>query len=417
VRRADRERLEAVVERHPFTVDVSEFEERFPGRSHPEVLALALPPTRQVVQNLIEAGTVGTIAALPERFKSWLALEIVLKVAAGGLVLGRFKVVKQGPAGYWWQDDSAENEGARIQEYCRRHDFLGELPIRWHLNEGLRIPDDLPLLREEIEREGQVLVILDSYYNFVPGLELKAEESALVLAAVKSEVCDPTGCAVAVIDHSPWPTEGNEGQRRGYGSVFKAAVIRWGIYLDRKGEALFIEARGNNLRGLQRTPVVWNAERLELQLVEPEGPEADIGQRLAAFLRKNPGATTTVVRAGVQGKDTTIDALLADDDRFTAVPPALFGKPRNATCWARAEDVPDLLNANLGPERADVGPTLARETNDNLGPSPSTTVGGEGEADVGCRPRPEAGRGSTETTAVAAPEPDAERGGGEGGER
>jgi hypothetical protein len=218
-----------------------------------------------------------------------------------------------------------------------------------------------------------------------------------VLAALKSEVCDPTGCAVAVVDHSPWPTEGNEGQRRGYGSVFKAAVIRWGIYLDRKGETLYIEARGNNLRGLQRTPLIWNAERLELQLVEPEGHEVGIADRLVTFLRKNPGATTTVVRAGVEGKDTTIDSLLADD-RFAAVPPKLFRKPSNATCWALAKDVPGLLNANLGPDRADVGPTLARETNDNLGQSPSTTVGGEGEADVGCRPRPEAGRGSAEAT-------------------
>jgi hypothetical protein len=375
------------------SVAVSEFnEKRFAGLSHPEVLALDLPPTRQVVQNLIEAGTVGTIAALPERYKSWLALEVALKVAGGGLVLGRFKVLHEGPVGYWWQDDSRENEGARIQAYANRHNLTEALPVRWHLNEGLRLPDDLPHLREEIEREGQVLSVLDSYYNFVPGLELKAEDSALVLGAIKTEVTDPTGCAVCVIDHSPWPTEGNEGQRRGYGSVFKAAVIRWGIYLDRKGESLFVEARGNNLAGLKRTPIVWNDERLELQLVEPESHEVDLGERLVGFLRKNPGATTSAVRTGVEGKDATIDALLAADDRFAAVPPALFGKPRNASCWALADEVPNLLNANLGPDPAEVGPTLAQETDDNLGPKPDTPVGGGGRADVGCRPRPEAGR-------------------------
>jgi hypothetical protein len=359
------------------------------------------------------ANSPGRIAALPERYKSWLALEIATRVAAGGLVLGQFDVLTTGPVGYWWQDDSRENEAARVQAYCRRHDLLGDLPIRWHLNEGLRIPDDLARLRVEIEREKQVLAFLDSYYNFVPGLELKAEESALVLAAVKQEICDQTGCAVAVVDHSPWPTEGNEGQRRGYGSVFKAAVIRWGIYLDRRGETFFIEARGNNLRGLSRTPLVWNVERLELQLVEPEGPAADVAERLVEYLRKNRGATTTAVRSGVGGRASTVDAILADDDRFTAVPPALFGKPSNATCWALSEDVPSLLST-LSENRDGVGTGLPADPNADPVPPPiSSGGGGGGTGSVGVRV-PKAGRGA-KATAAPAPRPDPEAGSAEGG--
>jgi hypothetical protein len=36
-------------------------DERFPGLSHVDVLGLRIPPTRQIVRDLIEAGTVGTI--------------------------------------------------------------------------------------------------------------------------------------------------------------------------------------------------------------------------------------------------------------------------------------------------------------------------------------------------------------------
>jgi hypothetical protein len=361
-----------------------------PGRSHAEVLAIEVLPTDQLVEDLVEAGTVGTIAALPELHKSWVAVDLAVKVAAGrGLVLGRYSIRKPGPVGYWWQDDSEENELRRIQAYAARHDYGDELPIRWHLNEGLRLPDDLVALREEIEREEQVLVVLDSLYNFLPKLELKAEDVAHVLAALKSDVCDRTGCAVAFVDHAPWPTESNEGRRRGYGSVFKAAVIRWGIYLERKNNTLFVEGRGNNLVGLKRTAAVWNAERLELQLVEAEGPAADIVERLVEFLRRNRGATTTVVRAGVTGNDATIDAVLREDDRFSSVPPALFGKPSNATCWALAEDVPSLLDSTSARDGADVGPTLSQETDDNPGPASSTPVGGEGRAEVGRHPRPD----------------------------
>jgi AAA domain/DnaB-like helicase N terminal domain len=317
--------------------------ERLPGLSNEAVRGLKVPPTQEIVAGLIEAGTVGTIASLPEMHKSWLATQITHKVAAGGQVLGRFKVVRQGPVGYWWQDDSEQNEVRRIQTYAARHNCDIGLPICWHLNEGLRLPDDLPLLRAEIEREGQVLAVLDSLYNFLSGVSFKDEDVAAVYAAIKTEVCDQTGAAILSVDHAPWPTEGNRGQRRAYGSVFKAAAIRSGVYLDREEDTLYVEARGNNINGLKRTAVIWDSERMELQLVEPLPQEADLSDRIGDFLKRNPGAATHVVVAGVEGNDGAIRARLRADDRFVTVPPIVFGKPRNTKCWARAEDAPDLL--------------------------------------------------------------------------
>jgi hypothetical protein len=305
------------------------------------VLALDVVAQPQLVDGLIEIGTAGTFAGLPETFKSWLAVQTAHKVAAGGTVLGR-QVTRTGPVRYFWQDDSVENEARRVQAYAHRHGFTGDLPIRWYFNPGLVLPDGIGALRAEVEREGQVLVVLDSLYNFLR-VKLKDEDVAMILAALKREVCDQTGATVLFVDHSPWPSEGNQGLPRAYGSVFKTAAIRWGVYFDRSAETIFVAAHGNNLAGMPRTAAVWDADALELRLVRPPSQTDDLGDRIEDFLRCNPGATTVVVLAGVEGKDNLIRQCLEADERFTTVPPTMFSKPKNAKCWARAEDVPDLL--------------------------------------------------------------------------
>ena len=335
---------------------------RLTGISNADLRRLGVLPTQEIVAGVIEAGTVGAFVGLPGTYKSFLANQTAHKVAGGGgLVLGR-EVIRQGPVGYWWQDDSTENEIRRIQAYGAANDYDAELPIRWHLNEGLRLPDDLRRLREEIEREQQVLAFLDSLYNFLPGFTLKDEEVAAVYAAIKSDVCDQTGATVAVVDHAPWPTEGNRGQQRAYGSVFKAAAIRWGVYLVKQASTLYVEARGNNLTGLERTAVTFDAERFELRVHEAPSLELDLEARIADFLARNAGAATTAVVAGVKGDDKAIRSRLHDSASFVTVPPVVVGRPRNATCWARVEDVKTLLDTNPVNEGTDVAPGLSRET-------------------------------------------------------
>lgn len=353
--------------------------ERFRGLSHPEALERKVEPSRQLVERLVEAGTVGTIAGLPETFKTFLAMQTAFRVAVGGTVLGR-EVLRTGPVAYWWQDDSEENELARLQAYAHRHNLTGELPIRWHLNEGLVLPRDLDYLRDEVEREGQRLVVLDSLYNFVHGVGLKDEEIGSVLGLLKSAVCDPTGATVLVVDHAPWPTDGNRGQARAFGSVFKAAAIRWGVYIERVDGTLYVQAHGNNVTGLARTQAIFDPDSLELQIVEPRAATTTIADRIEDFLRRNPGATTAFVRNSVTGTDTEIDRLLEEDERFTPVPPKMYGKPSNATCWALTEDVPTLLGATSAEEAADVTPTLPPVTDETSAATPLSLRSREGSA-------------------------------------
>jgi hypothetical protein len=254
----------------------------FPGVPHLEALTVEVKPARQLIRGLVGAGTVGTVAGLPESYKSWLALQITYAVAGtGGHVLGH-DVLEQGAVAYWWQDDSDDEEFSRLQVYAHRHGLTGDLPIQWHVNEGLQLPRDVDVLRREIEQRSQILIVLDSLYNFTePGVLLKDEVIADIFKAVKAEVCDQTGCAVMFVDHSAWPTESNRGIRA-YGSVFKTAAVRWGIYLKATAGKVSYEAHGNNMPRTKRTPLMWDEDALLLRVIDVEkakkAPTADIAK-------------------------------------------------------------------------------------------------------------------------------------------
>jgi len=281
--------------------------------SHAELLAADFPPPQFLVDNLIERGTLGTIAALPEMWKSWLAVELAHKIAVGGgEFLGR-EVQTCGPVGYWWQDDSSGNMAARVRQYTELHGFTGELPIRWNLNRGLILPRGIDLLREEIEREEQVLVVLDSLYNFALGMELKGEEVAALYARLKAEVCDPTGCTILTIDHAPWPTEGNRGQSRALGSVFKRAAVRWGIYLGRDGKGAFLEASGNNVAGLKRHIATFDEDALEVRLTAMRSRE-ETARRVTELREENPAITQGEVAEQLEMTERTVRKYWHEDE-------------------------------------------------------------------------------------------------------
>jgi KaiC/GvpD/RAD55 family RecA-like ATPase len=332
--------------------------ERFVGLTYAEALTRELPPVQTLVDGLIEAGTVGTIVGLPETHKSFLALAVASKVATGnGTILGR-EVVAGGPVGYWWQDDSEARELARIQDYAARHGY-GSEPVRWYLNEGLRLPEDIDALRAEVEHEQQVLVVLDSLYNFLHGVGLRDEEAAAVLARVKAEVCDPTGAAVLVVDHMAWPNETNRGQPRPYGSVFKTAASRWRICLDRDNQSLYVSASGNNISGLARTEALFDPSTHEVRLVGEEHMATcpSDSDKIADFLAKHPGATTGEIARGARVKDGTTRSLLRTDPRFRRVEPEA-GRKHNAKCWALASlPVPDNGTGRDGQPAAQTAPS------------------------------------------------------------
>ncbi len=248
---------------------------KFKGLSYNEVLSYTPNPRRQLVEELVEAGTLGIIAGPPETFKSFFSIELAHKIATGGSVLNdTSQVLNTGPVQYWWQDDSEDNMKARVLSYASKHQFQAEPEITWYFNEGLVLPRDMSAFRDAITDSGAVFVVLDSLYQFLPGVDLKDEQVGQIFREIKAEVCDPTGCTVMIVDHTPWPHEppswkkaekGPPPRGRPYGSVFKVAAIRWGIYLQRKGEEVWLESHGNNMRGRPPAVCFFNFETMTME--------------------------------------------------------------------------------------------------------------------------------------------------------
>ena len=315
---------------------------RFTGLTYAEARLAAIPATNELVAGLVDAGTVGLIAGLPFARKSWAAREIEHKVAAGeGEVLSRFPVVRGGPVLSIWQDDSLPKELERLQLYAEHHDYPDELPLRFLLNEGVQLPDDIDELANLIEHDSAVLLVVDSLYNALgPKVKLKDEEVAVVLAQIKAGICDRTGATVALVDHAPWPTEANRGQRRAYGSVFKTAAVRWSIHLEadpRDDTRLHVEASGNNVAGFRRTPAIWNEEAFEIRLLEVERlDEETLDELVLAWVTDHPGMATTKVAGGVgKRRENVAESLerLGRLEQVTSKPSRELGRPGTGTYW------------------------------------------------------------------------------------
>ena len=138
-----------------------------------------------LVQDLVPIGAVGTIAGVPETYKSWQALHLASMIATGEGELYGKGVSHSGPVGYFWQDDSTREEAERIKLYDRVRRDGSDMDVRWFLNEGLRLPDELERLRATIVEYHFCMVVLDSFYNVLFGVELKDEKAEQVHLAAQ----------------------------------------------------------------------------------------------------------------------------------------------------------------------------------------------------------------------------------------
>jgi hypothetical protein len=348
----------------------------FVGRSHAEVLAMEFEAERFLIDDLVPAGVVGTIAGVPETHKSWLAQAIAVRVAAAaGNVLG-CAVTSGGAVGYIWQDDSTREESERVKLFENVHASPDDLPVRWFLNEGVKLPEDIARLRATVDQCELKLLVLDSFYNVLFGVDLRDEGAELVVSMLKREIADPTGCTVLIVDHMPWATDNNRTRLRAYGGVFKSAATRFGIYIDAQGKKLWIEARGNNMRGFRKTLAEWDPDALELRLVETGDAliaGEDYEQRIIDHLAANPWPTTTELDDCVTGRGKELRAArqrLETSGRIKSVPSRDLGRIGNSKRW------------NLSTNAAfDTSLTLGTGTNEQTSVHPSAYVVGDGDQD------------------------------------
>jgi hypothetical protein len=264
-----------------------------------------LPAVRHYVEGVLQTGILADIVGLPYLHKTAVALELARKVANGkGELLGQFPIRQQANVGYFWSDDSRENELERIQAYAGAcaEDIV---PVAFYLNSGLTLPDGIPTLKQQIRRHNLRLILLDSLYNFAPGIDWVKDTGAVggLYAALK-RLCDEIdGLTIVLVDHAAKPSDSNRGRDASvssFGSVWKAAAVRTSIVITKENGTLYAQAIGNNVKGFQRTPVVFNDTALELRVVETKEPdperEADIEARVLEWIAAHPGQSTNADR-------------------------------------------------------------------------------------------------------------------------
>ena len=246
-----------------------------------EALAAEINEQPHLVENFVEAGSLGAIIGPPESFKSFMALGIAFSLAVGADVLEQFQTFEPVPVGYVWQDDSEANELRRIKSYAVAHG-IQDAPIRFYLNQGWTLPRDVKRLKREIQRHGLRLIVLDSLYNFLdPSLAMSDENVGHLFNEIKSQICDTTGCSVLIVDHAPW-----NNAERPYGSVFKTAAVRWWISmkakeLDDEGVIIEVNPNTNNMPTQERFYVEWDSLYFGLRIKEGLLPGADLETQLA----------------------------------------------------------------------------------------------------------------------------------------
>jgi len=384
-----------------------------------------IPATSEYVDGVLQAGVLADIVGLPYLHKTALALELATKVSRGtGKLLGRFDITAQAHTAYFWSDDSRAKELERIQAYAKacQHDVV---PLAFYLNTGLVLPDGIPLLKAQIRRHGFRLIVLDSLYNFAPGLDwIKDHAGVSLLYHQLKRLCDQTeGLTIILVDHASKPSDSNKGRDASvssFGTVWKAAAVRSSIVITKDAHGLKATAIGNNIKGFPATPIAFDDELLELRVVDVKDPSEDtekIDAEVLAEVKRLPGLSGNQVRVNVRRGKAKVAASLARLEAanliyntYAAGTELFQGKPGQADRGAYSEPAPDETRASRGKSPKSAWfPVKQAET---LAPPPNGGKPGEaapgtvtGVVSATC-PEPAPLRSRGQEGAIATPETD-----------
>jgi hypothetical protein len=328
-----------------------------------------LPAVRHYVEGVLQTGILADIVGLPYLHKTAVALELARKVANGtGELLGQFPIRQQANVGYFWSDDSRENELERIQAYAGAcaEDIV---PVAFYLNSGLTLPAGIPTLKQQIRKHDLRLVLLDSLYNFAPGIDWVKDTGAVggLYAALK-RLCDEiAGLTIVLVDHAAKPSDSNRGRDASvssFGSVWKAAAVRTSIVITKENGTLYAQAIGNNVKGFPRTPVVFNDTALELRVVETKEPdperEEEIEERVLEWIGAHPGQSTNKIARSVKGRGVDVAAAVRRLERKNLILDT-YGTSSQLPGSA-PEEVRETGSENLVPDESGGGRTKGKKT-------------------------------------------------------
>jgi len=227
---------------------------------------------RWLIENLWADQAVGIVGGEPKCGKSFLALDMVVAVAAGVPCLRRFAAARCGPVLLYAAEDALHLVRTRLEGICRAAQVpLADLPIHVITAPSLRLDlaDDRQQLQATVAAVRPILLVLDPFVRLHRVDENASSEVAPLLAYLR-ELQRRFALAVVVVHHA---RKGAHAVRAGQALRGSSEFHAWGdsnLYLRRIDDRLLLSIEHRAAPSQTGLPLTLAAvdDALALQLAD-----------------------------------------------------------------------------------------------------------------------------------------------------
>jgi AAA domain-containing protein len=235
-------------------------------------LPVCPPDRRWLIEELWADEAVGIVGGEPKCGKSFLALDMVVAVAAGVRCLRRFPPMRGGPVLLYAAEDALHLVRTRLEGICRAAGVtLADLPIHVITAPTLRLDltEDRNQLHATVAALRPILLVLDPFVRLHRIDENASSEVAPLLAYLR-ELQRRFGLAVVVVHHA---RKGAHAIRAGQALRGSSEFHAWGdsnLYLRRTDDRLLLSIEHRAAPSQNGLPLALRGvgEALALQIVE-----------------------------------------------------------------------------------------------------------------------------------------------------
>ena len=161
--------------------------------------------TRYLIPGILAAGQPGGIYGAAKTLKTSLAADLLISLASGTPFLGRFPVTEPGRVLFLSGESGLDALQSIARRICQERGLSLESLDNFVVSPDLpRLdrPVDLMALRELVEREKPVCVVIDPIYLALDSSKSRNLFAMGAMLRPLAELCESTGCAVLVVHHA-----------------------------------------------------------------------------------------------------------------------------------------------------------------------------------------------------------------------
>lgn len=166
------------------------------------LLSESEPPLEWMIEGLWTDKSRGFIAGNPGIGKTWIALDMLLSVATGGLCMGKYRAVYQAPCLLIEEESSRLNLQRRIHALARARGLQPQdLSSLYHITRQFaNIPRDGEEIAEIVRSKGIRFIVFDSLRAVHSAKENSSDEMAVILQSF-AQIAEAGKCSLILIHH------------------------------------------------------------------------------------------------------------------------------------------------------------------------------------------------------------------------